>query len=127
MTKKKIDKGFSLEDAFADDDDIEYAKPKPRKIAEKKQDKIIPTPEEISITTKFSKPIEKIKKGDKIKVDSLNLEVDAHIVLIDHGTTKEMAIECFDSKTDRDYQVRYFLDNVESSIEFYELEIGRAS
>ncbi|MBU0466453.1 MAG: hypothetical protein KJ718_03020 [Nanoarchaeota archaeon] len=68
-----------------------------------------------------SKPISQIKKGDKIKVDSLNLEVDAHVVMIDHGTTKEMAIELFDPKTDKDYQFRYFSNNVENSLQFYEL------
>jgi len=130
--------GLSLDDAFSDDDNVEYGKTKPRKIKKKRgidEEELEEEIEEIERETgngidteqeeveiKASKPIGKIKKGDKIKVDSLNLEVDAHIVLIDHGTTKEMAIECFDSKTDRDYQVRYFLDNVESSIEFYELE-----
>jgi len=68
-----------------------------------------------------SKPISQIKKGDKIKVDSLTLEVDAHYVLIDHGSAKEMTIELFDPKTDKEYQLRYFLDQVETSMEFYEL------
>jgi hypothetical protein len=75
-----------------------------------------------NVVVKSSKPIAKIAKGDTIKVDSLVLEVDAHYVLIDHGTTKEMAIECFDPKKDKDYQIRYFSDRVENSIEFYELE-----
>ena len=78
--------------------------------------------EESQIKIKSSKPISKIKKGDKIKVDSLNLEVDAHIILIDHGSTKEMAIECFDPKTDKDYQLRYFSDQAERTLEFYELD-----
>jgi len=73
------------------------------------------------IEIKASKPIEKIKKGDKIKVDSLTLEVDAHIIIISHGNTKEMAIDCFDPKTDKDYQIRYFSDQVETSIELYEM------
>jgi hypothetical protein len=73
-------------------------------------------------TVKASKPVGQVKKGDKIKVDSLTLEVDSHYVLIDHGTTKEMAIECFDSKTDKDYQIRYFNDQMERTIEFYELQ-----
>lgn len=71
---------------------------------------------------KSSKPITEIKKGDKIKVDSLNLEVDAHVVMIDHGSTKEMAIDCFNPKTDKDYQIRYFSDQVETSLEVYELK-----
>jgi hypothetical protein len=74
------------------------------------------------IKIKGSKPIVEIKKGDKIKVDSLDLEVDAHIVLIDHGSTKEMAIECFNPKTDKDYQIRYFADRVGESIEVFELD-----
>jgi hypothetical protein len=74
------------------------------------------------IKLKGSKPIAQIKKGDKIKVDGLVLEVDSHYVLIDHGSTKEMAIECFDPKTDKDYQFRYFSDQIERTAEFYELQ-----
>jgi hypothetical protein len=125
MGKKKAkeeDEGMSLDDAFADDDDVEYAKAKPRKKVESKIEKPTASDEEVSINIKGSKPVSKIKKGDKIKVDNLILEVDAHVVLIDHGTTKEMAIECFDSKTDKDYQIRYFDDQVERSLEVYELD-----
>ena len=78
--------------------------------------------DENEVEIKASKPISGIKKGDKIKVDGKILEVDAHYVLIEHGKTKEMTIELFDSKTDEDFQVRYFNDNVENSIEFYELD-----
>jgi len=74
------------------------------------------------VKVKGSKPIGKIVKGDKIKIDGKTYEVDAHSVLIDHGDTKEMAIELFDSKTDKDYQIRYFSDRLEESIEFYELK-----
>jgi hypothetical protein len=74
------------------------------------------------VTIKSSKPITELKKGDKIKINDLNLEVDAHLVLIDHGDSKEMAIECFDPKKDKDYQLRYFADRIEESLEFYELE-----
>ncbi len=74
------------------------------------------------VKIKASKPISQIKRGDKIKVDSLVLEVDAHYILIDHGKTKEMAIELFDPKTDKDYQIRYFSNQVETSIEFFELD-----
>ncbi|MCU0642237.1 MAG: hypothetical protein MUF61_01495 [archaeon] len=73
------------------------------------------------ITIKASKPISQIKKGDKIRVDGKELSVDEHYVLIDHGTTKEMAIEAFD-KDDKDYQIRYFNDQVERTIDFYELQ-----
>jgi hypothetical protein len=71
---------------------------------------------------KKSKPITEIKKGDKIKIDGKQLEVDAHYVLIDHKSTKEMVIECFDSKTDKDYQIRYFSDQIETSLEVYQLD-----
>lgn len=74
------------------------------------------------VEIKASKPIDKIKKGDKIKVDSLTLEVDAHYVLIVHGSTKEMAIELFDPKTEKDYQLRYFPNQLETSMEFFELD-----
>jgi hypothetical protein len=74
------------------------------------------------VKLKESKPIAEIKKGDKVKVDGLVLEVDTHYVMIDHGNTKEMAIELFDPKTDKDYQIRYFNDRVEDSIGFYVLE-----
>ena len=143
--------GTSLDDAFGDDDGVEYAESKPRK--EKKNHK---TPgshnspaddgeadegvdeEEIEseigaiektngdtdseIQINASKPVQKVKKGDKVKVDGKEYEVDSHYVLIDHKTTKEMAIELFDPKTDKDYQIRYFDDQVERTIEFYELQ-----
>jgi hypothetical protein len=60
------------------------------------------------VVVKGKKKIEELKKGDKIKVDGKELEIDAHYVMIDHGNTKEMAIECFDKKKDEDYQIRYF-------------------
>ena len=73
---------------------------------------------------KKSKPIEQIKKGDFVTVDGKKYEVDSHYVLIDHGTTKEMCIELFDPKTDMDYQLRYFNDQVEETLDFYELVKG---
>lgn len=78
--------------------------------------------EEVKVAVKGSKPISMIKKRDKIRVDGAELEVDAHYVLIDHGNTKEMTIELFDPKTDKEYQLRYFSDQVGTSLEFYELE-----
>ncbi len=74
------------------------------------------------IDVKGSKPISQLKKGDKIKVDGINYEVDAHYVLIDHGKAKEMTIEIFNLKTDKDYQLRYFSDQIDTSLEFYELQ-----
>ena len=74
------------------------------------------------VTIKGKKDISKIAKGDAIKVDGKAYEVDACEVLIDHGENKEMAIEVFDKKTDKDYQLRYFDNNVEGTLEFYELK-----
>ena len=74
------------------------------------------------ITIKASKPISQLKKGDKIKAEGIELEVDAHYVLMGHGKNKEMAIELFNPKTDKDFQLRYFSDQVNESLEFYELQ-----
>ena len=74
------------------------------------------------VKIKASKDISKIVKGDIVKVDGKPYEVDAVEVLIDHGKNKEMAIEVFDKKTDKDYQLRFFDDNVEGTMEFYELK-----
>lgn len=77
----------------------------------------------MSITIKKqSKPIAKLKKGDKVTVDGHVLEVDAHELFIKHKDTTEMLIELFNPKTDKDYQIRYFDDQVESSLEFYYLQ-----
>jgi len=128
------DEGLDLDDAFSDDEDVTYAESKPRKIKKKDLDEEIEeAEEEISKISrdingedknhvvKASKPITKIRKGDKIKIDGKDYEVDEHYVLIDHGTTKEMAIELFD-KNDKDYQLRYFNDQMESTMELYELQ-----
>jgi hypothetical protein len=71
---------------------------------------------------KQSKPIAKLKKGDKVIVDGHVLEVDNHYLFLDHKTTKEMIVELFNPKTDKEYQLRYFDDQVETSLEFYYLQ-----
>jgi len=74
---------------------------------------------------KQSKPITEIKKGDKIKVNKKEFNVDGHYVMIDHGDTKEMVIELFDPKAkenEGDYQLRYFNDNSDGNISFYQLK-----
>ena len=68
----------------------------------------------------MKKQAKELKKGDKIKIDDKELEVDAHYDLIDHGAVKEMAIEIFD-KEDKDYQLRYFDDQVKETLDLYEL------
>ena len=72
--------------------------------------------------TKQSRPIESLKKGDFITVNGKKLEVDAQYVFEDYNTTKEMLIELFDPKTDKDYQIRYFNDQVKETLKFYELK-----
>jgi hypothetical protein len=121
--KEEEDEGMSLDDAFADDDDVDYAESKSAKVK-----KPVKEPRAASsgggddnIKIKASKPIGDLKKGDKLKVDGLELEIDAHVEMMDHGSTKEMAIECFDPKKDKDYQIRYFSDQVETSMEVFEL------
>ncbi len=74
------------------------------------------------IVVKASKPIEKVKKGDKVKVDGVEYEVDNHYVLMEHPSNNEMAIEVFNPKTEVDYQIRYFDDQIEGTIDFYELQ-----
>lgn len=71
---------------------------------------------------KQSKPVTKLKKGDKITVDGHVLEIDDHYIFIKHKDTTEMIIELFNPKTEKEYQIRYFDDQVESSIEFYYLQ-----
>lgn len=141
--KKKVDEdeGLSLDDAFGDDEGVEYAENKPRKKKksdesgedeeleeelDREMDKIERNEGELSVEQgnyeiKASKSVSNLKKGDKIKIDEKEFTVDAHYVLIDHKTTKEMAIEIFDAE-EKDYQLRYFDDQVDSTMEFYELK-----
>ncbi len=75
---------------------------------------------------KSSKPIAKIVKGDKMKVNGKELVVDAHYVFEDYKTTKEMLIELYDPKAKEDagdFQLRYFDDQVEDTLKFYELKV----
>ncbi len=127
-TKKEDEGGLDLDDAFSDDEDVEYAKSKPRKLNIKKEklgefgaSKGLDMERGEHVEVKGTN-IERLKKGDKIKIDGQELEIDAHYIMIDHGTTKEMAIECFDVDKDEDYQIRYFSDNVNNSMEFYKLD-----
>ena len=70
---------------------------------------------------KSSKKLSEVKKGDMVKVDGLTLEVDAHVILIDHGDTKEMALELFNPKNEDEFQLRYFSDQPETSLRFLKL------
>ena len=71
---------------------------------------------------KQSKPIGDLKKGDKFFINGKEMRVDGHYLFQDHGDTKEMIIEIYNEANDREYQVRYFDDQVETSIEVYELQ-----
>jgi helix-turn-helix protein len=71
---------------------------------------------------KQTKPISQLKKGDKVIVDGHVLQVDTHYVFVKHKDTTEMIIELFNPKTDKEYQLRYFDDQVETSLEFYYLQ-----
>ena len=70
---------------------------------------------------KQSKPISQLKKGDKFYIQDTEMIVDAHYLFQDHKTTKEMIIEVYNPKNSREYQIRYFDDQVETSMEIYEL------
>lgn len=70
---------------------------------------------------KQSKPIGNLKEGDSFFVNGKEMKVDKQFLFQDHDNTKEMIIEVFNPENDREYQIRYFDDQIESSIEMYEL------
>ncbi|MFH1238184.1 MAG: hypothetical protein ABIH79_00495 [archaeon] len=70
---------------------------------------------------KQSKPIAELKEGDKIWINEKEMIVDKHYLFQDYRDTREMIVEVFNSNNEREYQVRYFDDQVESSLEVYEL------
>ena len=71
---------------------------------------------------KQSKSLTKLKKGDKIWINDKEMLVDDHYLFLDHKTTKEMIIEVYNAESEREYQIRYFDDQIETSIEVYELQ-----
>lgn len=120
--KKIVEDEEDVEEAESDeeiDDNVEVAEDEVKKLGAV----LGSSSDEIDkVNIKASKPVTQLKKGDKVKVDGIELEVDAHYVLIEHGETKEMTIELFNPKTDKDYQLRYFSGQLETSMEFYELQ-----
>ena len=70
---------------------------------------------------KKSKPIGSLKKGDSFFINGKEMKVDKQFLFQDHKNMKEMVIKIFNPENDREYQVRYFDDQVDSSIEIYEL------
>ncbi len=71
---------------------------------------------------KPSKPIGELKDGDKLWINGKEMIVDKQYLMQDHGKMKEMIVEFYNPESDRDYQLRYFDDQVESSLEVYELQ-----
>ena len=78
--------------------------------------------EKILKIEKQSKPLSKIEEGDMMFINGKEMKVDKHYLLQDHGNTKEMIIEIFNIENNREYQVRYFDDQAETSIEIFELQ-----
>lgn len=130
----EAEEGTSLDDAFGDDDGVEYAPTKVKTKAKNKgvnEDELdeeldqiersngLLEPQEYVLNA--SKPVGQLKKGDLVTIDGQKYTIDAHYVLIDHGSTKEMALELYNSQ-DKDFQLRYFNDQVETTLEFYELQ-----
>ena len=70
---------------------------------------------------KQSKDLSKLKEGDKLWINGKEMKVDKHYLFQDHEKMKEMIIEVFNVESEREYQIRYFDDQAESSIEVYEL------
>ena len=71
---------------------------------------------------KKSKPLGSLKEGDKFFINGKEMRVDKQYLFQDHGDTKEMIIEIFNPDSEREYQVRYFDDQIETSLEIYELQ-----
>ena len=70
---------------------------------------------------KKSKEIESLKKGDNLFINGKEMKVDNQFVFQSYENMKEMVIEVFNPENDREYQIRYFDDQIETSIEVYEL------
>jgi hypothetical protein len=72
--------------------------------------------------TKQSKNLLKVTEGDPIYINAKKMIVDKQFMFMDHGNTKEMIIEFYNPENDREYQLRFFDDQIESSLEVYELQ-----
>ena len=71
---------------------------------------------------KQSKSLKDLKEGDKLWINGKEMVVDKQYLMQDHGNTKEMIVEFYNAENEREYQLRYFDDQVESSLEVYELQ-----
>ena len=71
---------------------------------------------------KQSKAIGELKEGDKVWINGTEMVVDKQYLLQDHGDMREMVVEVFNPENEREYQIRYFDDQVDVSIEVFELQ-----
>jgi hypothetical protein len=71
---------------------------------------------------KKSKALSELDEGDKFFINGKEMTVDKQFLFQDHGKMKEMIIEIFNPENEREYQVRYFDDQIDTSIEIYELQ-----
>ena len=70
---------------------------------------------------KQSKAIGGLKGGDSVWINGKEMRVDKQYLFMEHKGMKEMIVEVFNVENEREYQIRYFDDQVESSLEVYEL------
>jgi mannose-6-phosphate isomerase-like protein (cupin superfamily) len=70
---------------------------------------------------KQSKKIVDLKKGDSLWINGKEMKIDNHFLFMAHKDTNEMIIEVYNPENEREYQVRYFDDQIETSIEVFEL------
>lgn len=71
---------------------------------------------------KKSKSLKELKNGDKIFVNEKEMIVDTNFVFMKHPNTTEMVIEFYNPENEREYQLRYFDDQEDTSVEIYELQ-----
>jgi len=69
-----------------------------------------------------SKPLGELGEGDSVWINGKELKVDKQYLFMAHKDTNEMIIECYNPESEREYQIRYFDDQIESSIEVFELQ-----
>ena len=63
-----------------------------------------------------------MNEGDKIFINGKEMVVDKQFVFQEHKNMKEMIIEIYNPTNEREYQIRYFDDQIDSSLEVYELQ-----
>ena len=70
---------------------------------------------------KQSKPIGELGEGDSFFINGKEMKVDKQYLFMEHKDMNEMIVEVYNPENEREYQVRYFDDQVDTSIEVYEL------